>query len=279
MAFQCVGIWHNADKPDVEGTAARVVRALEAHGMRVAMEDSLAAALGRAPGPEFGDCDLLIVLGGDGTILSALDIALPNELPVLGVNLGRVGFLAEIQPDAIEVDIARLAQGAYALESRMLLEASSGSRYGYALNEVSFNRSDSSVGVLSLEVETSGALIDRFSGDGLIVASATGSTAYSMAAGGPIVGPGLECMVLTPICPHTLHARPVVISAARTVSVRIIGDERRARVILDGSRTLEAEGPDGCVQVRRAAKRLRFVKLHQINYFDLLREKLTDWTH
>ncbi len=266
MAFRTVGIWQNDGKQGVQEVAWRLRAALEAKGMRVLPDCT------RLEG-----CDLMMVLGGDGTFLHAFEAALPRDIPMLGVNLGRVGFLSEIQPDHLEQDVEKLAAGEYAIEPRMLLEVLTASgQKAYALNEVAFNRSDSSAGVLSLSVSAGGGLMDRFSGDGLIVATPTGSTAYSMAAGGPIVAPGLDCMLLTPICPHTLAARPIVISDRQVVSVSILGDKRRARVIVDGRYVLAPE--DGAVTVRRAERNIRFVRLRPHSFFELLRGKLSDWT-
>lgn len=265
MAFGTVGLWLNDAKPGVQAVARRLRAALESHGMCVLPDCA-----------DLKNCDLMMVLGGDGTFLSAFEAALPCDTPMLGVNLGRIGFLSEVQPDHMEQDVERLAGGQYTIESRMLLEVctASGQR-AVALNEVAFNRSDSSVGVLSLCVTSNGGIVDRFSGDGLIVATPTGSTAYSMAAGGPIVAPGLDCMLLTPICPHTLAARPIVVGDREVISVSILGDARRARVVVDGRHILT---PDGAVTVRRARRDIRFVRLRPHGFFELLRGKLSDWT-
>jgi NAD+ kinase len=265
MAFGTVGIWQNDAKPGVQAVAWRLRAALEAKGLRVLPDCE-----------RLDECDLLMVLGGDGTFLHAFEAAMPHDIPMLGVNLGRVGFLSEIQPDHLEEDVELLASGRYNFESRMLLEVKTASgQRAFALNEVAFNRSDSSVGVLSLSVSAGGAVMDRFSGDGLIVATPTGSTAYSMAAGGPIVAPGLDCMLLTPICPHTLAARPIVISDSQVVSVSILGDKRRARVIVDGRYVMAPD--DGPVTVCRADRNIRFVRLRPHSFFELLRGKLSDW--
>jgi len=265
MAFGTVAIWQNDAKPGVQAVARRLRAALSAKGMRVLPDCE-----------HLDECDLMMVLGGDGTFLHAFEAALPRDIPMLGVNLGRVGFLSEIQPDHLEQDVEALAAGQYTFESRMLLEVRTASgQSAFALNEVAFNRSDSSAGVLSLSVSARGGMMDRFSGDGLIVATPTGSTAYSMAAGGPIVAPGLDCMLLTPICPHTLAARPIVISDREEVCVSILGDRSRARVIVDGRYVLQ---PDGAVAVRRAARNIRFVRLRPHSFFESLRGKLSDWT-
>lgn len=282
MRLQKIGIWYNAQKPGVQSVAARLIRALEDGGAKVCVPEVLALELGL--GSTYIDegylgCDLLAVLGGDGTILSALDIAIPRDLPMLGINMGRIGFLSEIQIESLEEDISKLLSGAFFMEERMLLKVEApGHAPAYALNEVSFNRMDSLVGILALETEADGVLVDCCAGDGLIVATSTGSTAYSLSAGGPIVSPDLDCIVLTPICPHTLNARPVVLSAATAVTVRLRGTEKRAVMLIDGRKPVELKDAGEGITIEKANRRARFVRLRKHNYFELLREKLSQWT-
>lgn len=278
-----IGIWYNAQKPGVADNVRRLVSVAERHGASCRMEGALARAIGRKAESEQCDyrgCDMLCVFGGDGTLLSALNVAYELQVPLLGIDMGRMGFLSEVQPEQIEADIAQLMRGEFYIDERMLLAAElGGERDLVALNEVAINRTGFQVGILGIEVEASGVLVDRFSGDGLIVASATGSTAYSLSAGGPIVAPGMDCMVLTPICSHTLHVRPVVVSPDERITVRVLGDLGSARVVLDGHNILEFSGGNREVRIRRAQRNAYFVRLHQRNFFDLLRSKLSDWTH
>ena len=132
---------------------------------------------------------------------------------------------------------------------------------------------------MSLEIEVNGTLVDRISGDGLIVAGATGSTGYSLSAGGPIVMPGLDCFVITPICAHTMTARPVVVSANDRVSVRVLDDRGGAHAVLDGRKNVPLNGAHSQITIRKSDMRARFVRLHDRNYFSLLRSKLSEWTH
>ena len=149
----------------------------------------------------------------------------------------------------------------------------------FALNDIVITRSTPSVRILSLEYEADGALVDRISGDGLIVATATGSTAYSLSSGGPIVLPGLECFVLTPICPHTLNARPVVVSSGHRITVRMRDFRGGAQAVLDGRRIIPLDG--GCPEITicRSHRDARFVRLAERDSFGLLRSKLSEWTH
>ena len=151
--------------------------------------------------------DLLFVLGGDGTVLSALDRAVPWQIPILGVNLGRLGFLSEVEPENLEADLEKLFRGDYWFDDRMLMTLEGAEEDCFALNEIVISRKNAAAGIFSVEARANGTLIDRISGDGLIVASATGSTAYSLSAGGPIVAPGLECFVHNSRVP-AYHERP-----------------------------------------------------------------------
>lgn len=229
---------------------------------------------------QFEDCDLLIVLGGDGTILSALDYALPNDIPMLGINLGRMGFLTEIDPANLRSDIQSVFDGKFSIDSRITMGVQGqDDRSIFALNEIVVSRSTPAVRVLSLEIEVNGIVVDRISGDGLIVASATGSTAYSLSAGGPIIRPGLDCFVITPICPHTMNARPVVVSSKDMITIRVLDDRGGAQAVLDGRKTVEiCQGGNG-ITVVRSNRKARFIRLHDRNYFSLLRDKLSEWTH
>ena len=174
----------------------------------------------------------------------------------------------------------RVLKGDYRLEKRMMLEPEGlGEGDMFALNEIVITRSMASVAILSLEIEADGVLVDRISGDGLIVASATGSTAYSMSAGGPIVSPGLDCFVLTPICAHTMNARPVVVSADARITVRVLGDPTDAQAVLDGRRTLALTEENSSITIVKSQREAKFVRLHERNYFSLLRAKLSQWTH
>ena len=281
MEFRNVGIVWNPSKRAGFEVARELKELLDEYGVAVTTGITLAHALGN---PElsarsFDECDLLTVLGGDGTLLSALDYALPNDIPMLGINLGRMGFLTEVDPKELRRDVTSVLEGRYAIDSRMTMTLRGENPFNvFALNEVVVTRSSPAVRVLSLEIEVNGILVDRISGDGLIVASATGSTAYSLSAGGPIVRPGLDCFVITPICPHTMNARPVVVSSGDAVNIRVLDDSCGAHAVLDGRKTVEL-APGGSVTVVRSDLKARFIRLHDRNYFSLLRDKLSEWTH
>lgn len=283
MGFRKIGIHWNSSKELGLEAAQRLIRILKGRNIDICVNGSLAAALDIPQMCDqcgFSDCEMLIVLGGDGTILRALDYAIPNDLPILGINLGRLGFLSEIEMSDMEYDLQQVLDGQYTIDERMTMCVDGyDDNKMFALNEIVIDRSTPEVRILSLEYQANGTTVNRISGDGLIIASATGSTAYSLSAGGPIVSPGLDCFVLTPICPHMLNVRPVVLSASDRITVRTTDDRNGARAVLDSRKFIPLEGSDAVITIRRSDRNARFIRLHDRNYFDLLRGKLSEWTH
>lgn len=281
--FHKIGIQWNSSKEIGVEVGQKLIRILTEKNIPVSINQSLATALDVKQIRDecgYADCDMLFVLGGDGTILRALDYAIPNDLPILGINLGRLGFLTEIEMADIEKDLDLVLNGNYTIDERMTMcvDGYNDDRM-FALNEIVIDRSNPEVRILSLEYSANNTIVDRISGDGLIISSATGSTAYSLSAGGPIVAPGLDCFVLTPICPHMLNVRPVVLSATDKITIRLTDDRSSARAVLDGRKFIPIEGRDSTITIMRSKRNARFVRLHDHNYFDLLRNKLSEWTH
>ena len=283
MSVRCVGIHWNSSKPSGLEVADRLIGMLRRRGVEICLDSELSAQVS-APDctvDQFHRCQLLIVLGGDGTILSALDRAIPNDLPILGINLGRLGFLTELETDELDDRVIdRLLAEDFDIDTRttMMVQGEDYLKY-FALNDIVITRATPSVRILSLEYGANDSPVDCISGDGLIVATATGSTAYSLSAGGPVVLPGLDCFVLTPICPHTLNARPVVVSADERITVRMIDDRGGAQAVLDGRRVIKLTRERPEIVICRSARQARFVRLHEKNYYGLLRSKLSEWTH
>ena len=283
MPVKCVGIYWNSTKASGLEVARRLIESLRGRGAQVCVDSELSRALGDPDvlTEAFERCQLMIVLGGDGTILSSLEKAIPNDLPILGVNLGRLGFLTELEVGELdETLLDRVLAGDYAIDERMTLCLEGyDSLSMFALNDITITREFTGVRVLSLEYEADGALLDHISADGLIVATATGSTAYSLSAGGPIVMPGLNCFVITPICPHTLNARPIVVPSESRITVRILDDRGGAQAVVDGRKkvSMTLNAPE--ITIRRSDRPARFVRLRERNYFELLRSKLSEWTH
>jgi NAD+ kinase len=222
------------------------------------------------------ETDLVIVLGGDGTLLAAACEAAPRGTPVLGVNLGSFGFLAGEEPDQLLGDLDRLLAGDFELEHRLMLVVQPPSGVAcWALNDVVLAKP---VYGRMTRIRTSldGDHIATFPADGLIVATPTGSTAFSLSAGGPIVDARLAAMILTPVCPHTLYSRPVLVPADVEVTMELVGDgahPAEATLFVDGAES-GTLGEGDRVTVRRAERDALLVQLGRPHFYARLREKL-----
>ena len=235
------------------------------HGARVVAEEEL---------PE--KIDLLIVLGGDGTLLHGAALVADLKVPLLGVNLGHLGFLTSCAPADAESALDRALKGEILLEERLRLRCevvrASGERFvRYACNDAVVSQG-ALARLIELDAFLDDRLITRYRADGLIVATPTGSTAYNLAAGGPIVTPDVEAFVLTPICPHTLTNRPVVVPASARVTVRLGLPAEHVQLTIDGQWGTAISDGDR-VEISQAAQPLLLFRSAQ-NYFDLLREKM-----
>ena len=227
------------------------------------------------------EVDLVIVLGGDGTLLAmAARIAQAGlDIPILGVNFGSLGFLTEIRIDELTPSLERVLDGTAAFDKRAMLAADAYRKGRPAdsrivLNDVVFTKAALSR-MIELSVSVSGGFVTRVKADGLIIASATGSTAYNLAAGGPIVHPMVDALILTPIAPHTLTNRPVVIPGSATIEIRAHADGAAEDIFVtyDGQSGYPLHEGD-VVQVRKSERLLRLVKAPARGYFEVLREKL-----
>jgi NAD+ kinase len=225
----------------------------------------------------FGGCDAVITVGGDGTILHAAKTAAKYGKPVLGVNTGRLGYLATIEPDELwQLDC--LVKGEYTTERRMMLEVyleSAPSEVYTFINDVSVS-SNPINGMIELSAAKNGVEFISFHGDGLIIATPTGSTAYSLSAGGPVVEPSIECALLTPICPHSVFVRPLVISADGEIEARAVaGGDGKVYVCIDGDRVIEASRDDRVI-IRRSAATADFISIKHDSFFQVMCNKMNN---
>ena len=225
-----------------------------------------------------GKEDFLMVLGGDGTILASAKEQIESKVPILGVNLGRLGFLTSLEEDSLETYLERsLDKDSWSVEERLMLQVRV-FREGlevyqdHALNDVVLSRNQLA-GMLGFQLEVSGVKVDEFFADGFIVATPTGSTAYSLSAGGPILTPRMEVIVLTPICAHTLYARPMVIDGGEEVCIRLSLGSRRDLLTLDGLNPLTITG-DTEIYISSYGKKARTVRFHDRPFFQVLGEKI-----
>ena len=226
---------------------------------------------------ELEGADMLVCFGGDGTILHSAREATAKNIPVLGVNLGSIGFMAELEHNELSL-LSRLAGGRFDVERRMMLDVTVRREGGPVFTELALNDAVITKGavarVLDLEVSGDRMVISSFSGDGLVVATPTGSTAYSMAAGGPIVEPTAENIIITPICAHSLHAKPFVMDRDRTVGVRLVpGGKKTAYLSVDGGRAFRVL-PGDWVECRRSRQVTRLVRLTGRSFYDRIHQKL-----
>lgn len=248
--------------------------------VQVALSDDVALALGEMPACEtadayFKDMDLAMVFGGDGTILHAARLTAPYDVPILGVNFGHLGFLPEIQPGEIRGAIDAFLRGDAFFENRMMLEAAAENGVScLALNDISIVR-EADAGILRAKVFVGGQYLDEFAADGVLVSTPTGSTAYALSCGGPIISPSVDCMALLAICPHSLRSRPVILPASERIDIEL--SSPRARVLHDG-KTCGFIGGDARVSIRGATCVARFLRLTRRNYYELLQKKLTEWS-
>jgi NAD+ kinase len=215
----------------------------------------------------------VVVIGGDGTILRAAELAHPSGTPLLGVNLGHVGFLAEAEYDDVGATIDAIVERRYTAEDRLTLDVSV-FRDGelvtstFALNEASVEKA-ARERMLEVVVEVDGRPLSRWGCDGVVCATPTGSTAYNFSAGGPIVWPGVEALLLVPISAHALFARPLVAAPTSVLAVEVISRQTSGVLWCDGRRTVDLP-PGARIEVRRGARPVRLVRLHEAPFTDRL---------
>jgi NAD+ kinase len=244
-------------------------------GLRVALaDDQIDLIEVGTPHANVADADLVVTFGGDGTLLKGMRIAVPLDVPVFGINTGRLGFLTEIdEHDNVLDELSDVFDGAFRIEERVALEATvNGHGAHFALNDVvvrrAYNARMAPFG-LSLDDEP----VARIPSDGIIVATATGSTAYFLSAGGPIISPGVDAFGIAALLPHTLFARPLIVPTTSTITITVDSESMHANLDIDG--TLAANlAPGDTVSVRRAARSVKFARTRQDGFFSRLEEKL-----
>lgn len=225
---------------------------------------------------EIKGADILICFGGDGTILHASKIATRYQVPILGVNIGTMGFMAELEAGELSL-LSKLAKGEYSVEKRMMLHVTVENEGKELFNEIALNDAAITKGavarVIQMSVECDGVEAISCSGDGVIVCTPTGSTAYSMSAGGPIVEPSARNIIITPICAHAFQAKGIVTAPWRTISVRLSKLGRRnAFLSVDGGRAFRLN-PDDVVTIRKADQETRLVRLKNTSFYEILNNK------
>ena len=281
--MRTIGIAAKNGASEAAAYAGRIASELREKGLSVIFDEETAMAVGdpQAPLPraELGrHCDLLITFGGDGTLLSVARHA-PDHVPIIGVNMGTLGFLTEIRVEELPTVLERVLEGHFHVEPRVTFTVSvSGpgrdreKRYR-VLNDCAINKS-AVARIIEMRVSVAGLFVSTFRGDGLIVATPTGSTAYNLSAGGPIIYPTMNAIVLTPICPHMLTNRPLVLPDELDIEIALTTpDAKDIYLTLDGQEGFELTDRDR-VCVRKSEERVLLVQSPDKNYFDVLRNKL-----
>ncbi|MDT0634014.1 NAD(+) kinase [Spectribacter hydrogenoxidans] len=283
--FPVIGIVGKRGDPGVADTVRRVAQAIRDRDRQVVVDAATAHHLPDWSGDvvdrhAIGEaCDLVMVVGGDGTLLDAGRAVALHDTPLLGINLGRLGFLVDILPDQMERTLDKVLAGDFVRDRRLLLTArvehTDGSCAGpfLALNDVVIRNAEFAR-VLEFDTFMDGSFISRHRADGLIVATPTGSTAYALSGGGPVLHPGLNALALVPICPHTLSDRPLVIDGRHEVGI-VIGATNRSQALftVDGQES-ETLVPGDRVTVARADRELTLIHPPGYDYYNILRNKL-----
>ena len=227
------------------------------------------------------DVDLMLVLGGDGTVLQAARETIHLRVPLIGVNLGSLGFMTQIELGSLETALDRLIAGEYREESRMLLQGKARlgdgtTKEGLALNDIVISRSGA-LRVVSVKIYVNGLFLHEYQADGIIITTPTGSTGYNLSAGGPLVEPGAKLLMLTPICPHSLNHRSIILSPEDVVEIEIpMGKEDKKQVLdasFDGANSFHMETGDRIV-IKKSEENARFIQLSSVSFLEILHQKM-----
>jgi NAD+ kinase len=275
-----VGVICKEDNPEALALSARVVRWMGDNGLSCLMEEHVADFLGSEhTNNVWLSSDILVVLGGDGTILRAIRMSMPRKVPILGIHMGYLGFLTEVTEDEVIQALDDLKTGRYVLDERTMLNVSlvrgdAVVASQHVLNDMVINKG-ALARIIDMEVWTNDTFITDYWADGLIVSTPTGSTAYNLAAGGPIVHPHVGAIILNPICPHVLSNRSIVLPDSQEVMIVVKSGKASDNIYLtlDGQRGHPLLAEDR-IQVKRGSMKAVMVRFPQRNYFEILRSKL-----
>lgn len=272
----------------------RITAYLEARGGAVTCVDNTAEAIRTAireprtenseaaDGSKNDEAECVLVLGGDGTVLRAARNIMDGDIPLLGVNLGTLGYLAEVEIGNIEQALSRLLADDYTREERMMLEGlvetGEQTEENYALNDIVISRCGS-LQILTFDIYVNGQFLNSYSADGMIVATPTGSTGYNMSAGGPIVEPAASLLLLTPICPHTLNTRSIVLASEDEIRIEVSqgkdGSMQTVEANFDGSHKIIMQTGDS-IMIRKASKTTGILKLNTESFLAVLHKKMSE---
>ena len=276
-----IGVFCKPKAPSATDILGRLIPWLRKQNYHIFLDTGTAAIINETSSYEKREisqqADLLIVLGGDGTLLSVARAAHPHNIPILAVNLGSLGFLAEISIDELYPTLENILAGKFEIENRMLLNACiwrNGEKIEdhNVLNDVVINKG-AVARVINLQVLVNGQYMTSYRADGLIIATPTGSTAYSLSAGGPIIHPSMHTLVLSPICPFTLTNRSILIPDQSIIQVKLAAEYDDVRVTLDGQEGYDMRAGD-ILKIKKTKTSLQLIRGPNKNYYQILRDKL-----
>lgn len=281
MKSKSIGILTKPKFPEVKATLQGVVAWLRDRQITVLLDTTSAALLNEQGGIQktqlAGKADVLLILGGDGTILHAARLAAERSIPILGVNMGGLGFLTEVRLDDLYASLDRVFANDFVLDERLMLQIhvhrhGETVARGIALNDVVISKG-TLARMIELKIAIQGQFVTNLRADGLIVGTPTGSTAYSLSAGGPIINPAVQSLILTPISPHTLTHRPLIVPGNVEIEVTLTSRDDGAMATLDGQVGIAMTQGDTVV-IQASEHRTKLIRFPESHYYEVLREKL-----
>jgi len=270
-----IALFTNSRKPESKRLALGIQEYLSDQGVTVVTDDEQATEINALPlsSVNLKDIEFLITMGGDGTILRMVHKYPDLNAAILGINLGHLGFMADIPLSDIYPSLQDLVSGAYKVVDRLVLEGESlRGNHCFAVNDIVIHRAKNP-SLVEISIHVDGLYLNTFEADGLIIATPNGSTAYSLAAGGPILSPHLQAIVITPICPHTISNRPIVLTADQEIQIQYLSDYDPLEIRSDGLIHFPLQTSD-VFRIRQSKKKFRLVNLLRRDYFSTLRTKL-----
>jgi NAD+ kinase len=275
-----LGLIGHLDRPQIGEATKQIIDWCSANHISIRVSGDLARLVGRedidvCDDNLWDECDIIISLGGDGSMLYAAQIAGPRSIPVLGINLGGLGFLTELTQDQILEGLQDLMKNDYGIEERTVLQMAIPAADGparFAFNDVVIHRGDST-NLARVDVYSNDEFVCSYDADGIIVATPTGSTAYSLSVGGPIIDPLMEAITISPISPHTLTLRPIIFPSDKTITIVAGASGEKMGISLDGRNMGDLAAGQKAV-VKKADFKAKFVKFESTSYYEILRKKL-----
>lgn len=273
--IKSAGIILKPDSPEIKDDFYEIKKCFAAHNINLFLEKNSAQMIGEDNGLSLeelaSNVDFLVSIGGDGTLLSVVRKSFKHDLPILGIHMGTLGFLTDILTDELENFLNDFVNQNYRIDNRMLVECSVGDVQFVAFNDIVISRKTVS-SMIKLNAKIDGASFNSYYGDGVIISTPTGSTAYNLSVGGPIVYPLTDAFIITPVAPHSLTQRPLVMPADIEIEFKVV-DEQGAVLLIDGQDTYEVE-EGTIIKVTIAQKKAKLIHRTKRNFFEVLNDKL-----